>query len=375
METNNEGINRRNIPVEFMDYIAQAFGYEIFADVPEKRLSAVTEMIKIRLLQTEASIRRPYAKKYETITRRPRETALQFAVRVDNRDPYPKVTETPGTEPGDTVLRGCPFDEPLPLIPGDAWLVRPAFPAGGTLSKEFIEGGATEKHAYFQKTGDSEKLTEDNGDRRFWPIRPETVTNASGKVFRLSEEEMNRAEKRLSRVVHDELLIETNQQWGVQELAEFTKKQFEESFLIHNRRFDSARPGADKTVYAVISGGETHIRNFTPDNWPAVAPPYFSAAGWAFEKATAAYNLKSMLTIRMAGKATNRKACFSCKEITGDTGSMKTKTLLISLAELNGLTKLSEKYYRGKAGQIFKITSFGYIPASPLKDKDYPHGN
>lgn len=315
MKTNDEGINRRNIPVEFMNYIAQAFGYETFADVPEKRLSAVTEMIKIRLSQTEASIRRPYAKKYETITRRPRETALQFAVRVDNRDPYPKVTETPGTEPGDTVLRGCPFDEPLPLIPGDAWLVRTAFPehpAGGILSKEFIEGGATEKHAYFQKTGDSEKLTEDNGDRRFWPIRPETATNASGKVFRLPEEEMSRAEKRLSRVVHDELLIETNQQWGVQELAEFTKKQFEESFLIHNRRFDPARPGADKTVYAVISGGETHIRNFTPDNftpdnWPAVAPLYFSAAGWAFEKATAAYNLKSMLTIEWLEKQQTEK--------------------------------------------------------------------
>lgn len=56
---------------------------------------------------------------------------------------------------------------------------------------------------------------------------------------------------------------------------------------------------------------------------------------------------------------------------------MKTeiKTLLTRLADLNGLTKLSEKYYSGKAGQIFKITSFGFVPASPLKDKDYPHGN
>lgn len=198
------------------------------------------------------------------------------------------------------------------------------------------------------KTGDSEKLTESN-DRRFWPIPetgPEQIIDRSGKT----------------RIAPD-LKIETNQQWSPEELKNWLakpeqqnrkayvfredraepgntqqeRKSYEGSVFGHtddarrflmaasndgvnwtdiaeqmkrgvgNYGFDPARPGSDKSVYAVVSKDEISIRNYTPETWPATAPPYHSAEGWEYEKAMKLRNLKSMLTIEWLEKQQTEK--------------------------------------------------------------------
>jgi len=49
---------------------------------------------------------------------------------------------------------------------------------------------------------------------------------------------------------------------------------------------------------------------------------------------------------------------------------MKTeiKTLLEQLANINKMTKISDKYYRGPAGTLFKITSFGFHTVTSITE-------
>jgi hypothetical protein len=417
MKTDDQGLNRRNIPVAFMDYIAGTFGYDTFGDVPKKKLSEVTDTIKMRFSQTEAKIRRLYGKRTETIKRRAGETALEFAVRVDNRDPYPEVTETriTGTIPGDTIITGCPFDEALPSIPGDAEILSLSNLKPETVKQvaaELLEqekatdnfkdliheivAPIKEKHAFlpkqvidpyatpifdlksfgkpFQNLDEVVKKWRETNSKivDFFKevlsdrviiseihdeVVCESVTDFAERFGNamlkkkhafLSVPETG-PEKIISAQATNELLIETGQQWSTEELKRWSSGPGN----IQNLRKpyfnpDLARPYRNTVESATSNDGinwadnseqikdylmnhmprvpcvknpnitDTHqvkaefreplkVLSYTPENWPASAPPYHSAEGWEFEKAMSRRNLKSMLTITWLEKQQTEK--------------------------------------------------------------------
>jgi hypothetical protein len=391
MKTNDEGINRRNIPVKFMDYIAQTFGYETFGDVPKKKLGEVTDTIKMGFSQTEARIRRLYAKKAEIIKRRSGETALEFAVRVDNRDPYNDVTITqeyyvtftPGTVPGDVMISGDAetlslsdlkpktvkqvaaelleqeksktrsneklvllgmrygrqridpyatpifdlksFGKPIQDIGAivEGWnvahakiidffkeilrdkvviveihdeIVTEAVTHFAQRWGRMLLDGIPKKYAFKQKTGDSETFSNSN-ERRFWSV-PET---GNEMIIPLSE-----------------LKIETNQQWSPEELKEWLAKPEQQNRKAYVFREDRVQPGntnQERKPRVVTESLFTQMRNYTPDNWPADAPPYFGTEGWEFEKAMKYRQLKSMLTIEWLEKQQTEKHALVAKRL------------------------------------------------------------
>lgn len=153
-----------------------------------------------------------------------------------------------------------------------------------------------------------------------------------------------------------ELKIETNQQWSSDELKDWRKaqpgntKQERKPYVFREDReslmtatsndginwLDAVNPEIDwqalRDRFLDDSGTcrfwpnpdnvkefpvktEIKIRNYTPDNWPADAPPYFSAEGWEFEKAMKARNLKSMLTIEWLEKQQTEKHALVAKRL------------------------------------------------------------
>lgn len=121
-----------------------------------------------------------------------------------------------------------------------------------------------------------------------------------------------------------DLKIETNQQWSPEQLQSWLKaqpgntKQERKPFFNPDKPYigmDFAHPNGGKIVYAMISKDEIKIRNYTPDNWPASAPPYHTAEGWEFEKSMKARQLKSMLTIEWLEKQKTEKHALVAKRL------------------------------------------------------------
>lgn len=80
---NDSAGNRRNIPTEFMDYIAQTFGYPDVSAVPEEKAGVLMGTIKERFCQLAAIVRRPYRDAIK-LYKRENESPLDFAKRVEN---------------------------------------------------------------------------------------------------------------------------------------------------------------------------------------------------------------------------------------------------------------------------------------------------
>lgn len=393
----DSGYSRRAIPVEFENYIAKSFGYETLDAMPKNQIAKTRELIKSRFTETNCTVRIAYGRSMERFKRGDDENPLDFVKRVDQaRYGHNPVSETriSGTVPGDIMISGAPFDEPLPPIPGDAETLslsdlkpetvkqvaaelleqekgktrsneklallgmrygrasidpyatpvfdlksmgkpiqgldevvkkwREAYAALKLYDSYLYEGAAVfasrfgqsildaipKKHAYsmpiseedsfkiWMKTGDSEKLTESN-ERRFWPIPetgPEQIIDRSGKT----------------RTAPD-LKIETNQQWSPEELKNWIKAQPGNTKQKRKPYFnpDLTRPYREPVAGATSNDGKTwadmKIRNYTPETWPAAAPPYHSTEGWEFEKAMKVRQLKSMLTIEWLEKQQTEK--------------------------------------------------------------------
>lgn len=89
-------MTRRNIPLEFKDYIAQTQGFKSFSDlekigIPEtkeirERVIKTLTDIKRRYSQLSASIRKPYSEEVVKFTKLKSETSLQFAMRIDGKE-------------------------------------------------------------------------------------------------------------------------------------------------------------------------------------------------------------------------------------------------------------------------------------------------
>lgn len=407
MKTENEdpGYTRRNIPIEYEDYIAQTFGYDSLTSVPKNQFKKIKVVIKERFSQTGTTVRKPYAKKTQIVLRGDDETELDFAKRVDSfrRENDVTITQeyhvtfTPGTVPGDIMISGdaetlslsdlkpetvkqvaaelleqekskTRNNEKLALLGmryGRQVISSYATPIFDLKSfgkptqdldevvkkwresnskiidffkevlrdkviiyqthDEIVAESVTDfaerwgqmlldaipkKHAFiseedsfkiWQKTGDSEKLSENDGTRRFWPI-PE---NGPEQI-----------------VLSSDLKIETNQQWTPEQLKDWLKSQPGNTKQERKPYFspDLARPYREPVMTATSNDGltwfdEIKVKNYSPDNWPTSAPPYNSAEGWEFEKAMKLRNLKSMFTIEWLEKQQTEKHALVAKRL------------------------------------------------------------
>lgn len=291
--------DRRSIPIEYEDYIAQTLGYDNLMRVPKSQFKKVKAVIKERFVQTGATIRKPYGRKSQIILRGDDETELDFAKRIDAArygEDFTSVQEydvtfTPGTVPGDTMI-----------------------------------------------SRDAETLSLSD-------LNPETVKQVAAELLELEKRKNAISPELLLKIIatlnkFEGILIA--KRFGQSILEAIPKKHaFPKGGIVHEtgpeligipgdvKRWahpgntqqirkpyagmDFARLGSDRAVLTATSNDgliwfdEIKIRNYTPDNWPASAPPYFSAEGWEFEKSMKLRNLKSMLTIEWLEKQQTEK--------------------------------------------------------------------
>jgi len=364
METENQ---RQVMPVDFEDYIAQTFGYDTLLRVPRSKLKEVKAHARERFAQMQVRLRTIQSVTPVIFRRKRDESALQFCQRVDKAiidyaTGHRTETRISGTVPGDTVITGCPFDEQLPPIPGDAETLGLSDLKPETVKLVAAELLAQEKRALShkrlidaamcngitwenlkEKFAETAKVLQDFNNALFLHTLAkrygQSILNAIPKKRTFSkggitfEEDSFRVwvpkigpEQIVDRLGKTrnapELKIETNQQWSPEELKNWLKAQPGNTKQERKPYFnpDLNRPYREPVMTATSNDGltrfdEIKIRNYTPDNWPVDAPPYFSAEGWEFEKAMKLRNLKSMLTIEWLEKQQTEKHALVAKRL------------------------------------------------------------
>lgn len=323
MKTNDEGINRRNIPVKFMNYIAQKHGYGAFEDVKNKRhFRRISDEIKQRFTSTISSFRLAYGDRF-TWYKEANETQFDFVKRVDQAIKDINLSDLKS----ETVKQVATELLEQEKLRNDRKLVNPAYNYStpifdlksmgkpvGDLDEVVKQWRQTHRKIidFFKEILIDRVIVAEIHDE----IVTESVVSFAGrfgksmlkKSFPKGGIISERGPERVCLIsgttipMPKDLKIETNQQWSTQELKDFLSKPNQ-----------PRKAYSEKHAYATESELKSPV--YAPDNWPATAPQYNSAEGWEFEKATKLRNLKSMLTIEWLEKQQTEKHASIAKRL------------------------------------------------------------